>query len=81
MGHCLVSLVGGILSGKGWGNDAWPVVGMVEWRFSGRQMWVVECFGPFPILLVPLLSLHFPYPLDQLSPILPVPLRVPYFPQ
>ena len=55
MRNGLVSLVGGILSGKGWGIDAWPVVGMVEWRFSGRRMWVVECFGPFPILLVPLL--------------------------
>ena len=37
------------------------------WQFSGRRMWVVECFGPFPLLLVPLLSLYFPYPSDQLS--------------
>ena len=38
------------------------------WRFSGRRMWVVKCFGPFPIFPVPLLSLYFPYPSDQLSP-------------
>ena len=51
------------------------------WWFSGRRMWVVECFGPFPILPVPLLSLYSPYPLDQLSLILPVPLHALYFPQ
>ena len=38
------------------------------WRFSGWQMWVVECFDPFPIPPVSLLSLYFPYPSDQLSP-------------
>ena len=63
MRNCLVSL-----GGKGWGIDAWACGGDGGWRFFRRRMWVVECFGPFPILPVPLLSLYFPYPLDQLSP-------------
>ena len=64
------------VSGELLGVSGWE--GMGDWclacggdggrRFSGRRMWVVECFGPFPILPVPLLSLYFPYPSDQLSP-------------
>ena len=30
MGNYLVCLVWGMLGGKGWGIDAWPVVGMVD---------------------------------------------------
>ena len=56
-----------MLGGKGWGIDAWPVVGMVDGGSPADEC-VVECFGPFPILPVPLLSLYFPYPSDQLSP-------------
>ena len=69
MGNGLVSLVGGILSGKGWGNDAWPVVGVV-----GGGSLADKCGVSRALVL-------FPYLLNQLSPILPVPLRVPYIPQ
>ena len=70
--------VGGELLGVyGWGNAGWEGMGDWclacggdgGWRFSGRRMWIVKCFGPFPILPVPLLSLYFPYPSDQLSPL------------
>ena len=30
MGNCLVPLVGGMLCGKGWEVDVWPVVGIVD---------------------------------------------------
>ena len=64
-----------LLSVSGWGDAGWEGMGDwclacgVDggWRFSGRRMWVVEYFGPSPILPVPLLSLYFPYPSDQLS--------------
>ena len=48
VGNCLVSLCWGMLGGKTCGGDG-------GWRFSGTQMWIVECFGPFPIQ-------YFPYP-------------------
>ena len=59
---------GGMPGGKGWGIDAWPGVGMAVLRQINVGCWEIECFGPFPIPPVPLLSLYFPYPSDQLSP-------------
>ena len=50
-------LGGWMLGGKGWGEWCLAYDGYGEWRFSSRRMWVVECFGPFPILPTPLLSL------------------------
>ena len=48
MGNCLVSL-----GGKGWGIDAWPVVGMVD----GGSL-ADECGLSSALVL----SLYFPYP-------------------
>ena len=75
MGNCLVSL-----GGKGWGIDAWPCGGDGGWRFSGRRMWVVEFFGPFTILPVPLLSLYSPYPLACMETVVSHTSCTPYFP-
>ena len=52
MGNCLVSLGRGMLGGKGWRLDTWPVVGM-----DGGSP-AVE--GGLSSALV--LSLYFPYP-------------------
>ena len=82
MGNCLVSLGGEMLSEKGWGIDAWPLAGMVVGGSSTD-----ECGLSSAVVL----SLYFPYPFCPcishthrtkcLHPILPVPLRAPYFPQ
>ena len=72
MGNGLVSLVRGILSGKGWGNDAWPVVGVVGGGFLADECGLSSAL---------VLSLCLSYLSNQLPPILPVPLRVPYIPQ
>ena len=48
MGNCLVSL-----GGKGWGIDAWPVVGMVEGSFQA------DGYGLSSALVF---SLYFLYP-------------------
>ena len=60
-----VSGWGGMLGGKGMVDGGSPAD---EFGLSSALV------GPFPILPVPLLSLYFPYPLDQLSLTLPVPL-------
>ena len=66
MGNCLVSMGGGCWVGRDGGlMPGLSCGGDGGWRFSSRRMWVVECFGPFPILPVPLLSQYFPYPSDQ----------------
>ena len=77
MGNCLLAL-----GGKGWRIDAWPVVGMVD---GGSP---ADVCGLSSALV---LSLYFPYPFCPCishthwtnchPPILPVPLRTPYFPQ
>ena len=77
MGNCLVSM-----GGKGWGIDAWPVVGMVDGGSPADECGLSSAL---------VLSLYFPYPFcpcishthqtNCLPPILPVPLRAPYFPQ
>ena len=82
MGNCLVSLGGGMLSGKGWGIDAWPVVEMVDGSSPADESGLSSAL---------VLSLYFPYPFcpcishthrtNCLPPMLPVPLRAPYFPQ
>ena len=82
MENCLVPLGRGMLGGKGWGIDAWPVVGMVD---GGSP---TDKCGLWSAVV---LSLYFPYPFCPIfshtlrtncpSPILPVPLRAPYFPQ
>ena len=74
MGNCLVSLVWGMLDGKGWGIYAWPVVGMVD---SGSLADECGLLGAlvlshtsrtpsvpvFPIPIGPIVSLpYFPYP-------------------
>ena len=51
MGNRLVSMGGRMLSGKGWGIDAWPVVGMVD----GGSL-VDKC----GLLSALVLSLYFP---------------------
>ena len=76
MRNCLVSLGGGMLGGKGWGIDAWPVVEMVDDGSPADECGLV-------------LSQYFPYPFcsgishtpwtNCLPPILPVPLRALYF--
>ena len=83
MGNCLVSLGRGMLGGKVMGDLCLACGGDGRWRFSGRRMWLVVCFGPFPILPVPLLSLVFPIPLGPIVslPFFPYFLRTPYLPQ
>ena len=68
MGNCLVFLGWGLLGGKGWGIDAWPVVGMVDGGSPADKCGLSSAFVQFHILTVPLLSLYFPYPSGQLSP-------------
>ena len=53
MGNCLVSLGGGMLGEKGWGIDAWPVVGMVD-----DSSLADECGLSSALVL----TLYFPYP-------------------
>ena len=75
-------LSGGMLGVKGWGIDAWPVVGMVDGGFPADECGLSSAL---------VLSLYFPYPIcpcvfhtlrtNCLPPILPVPLCAPYFPQ
>ena len=82
MGNCMVYLDGGMLGGKGWGIDAWPVVGMVDGCSRADKCGLLSAL---------VLSLYFPYPFcpcishthqaNCLPPILPIPLRAPYFPQ
>ena len=70
MGNCLVSL-----GGKGWGIDAWPVVGMVDGGSPADECGLLSAL---------VLSLYFPHPFcpfishthrtNYLPPILPVPL-------
>ena len=70
MGNCLVSLGGGMLGGKGWRIDAWLVVGMVDGGSAADECGLSSdlVLSLYPVLPVPLLSLYFPYSLDQLSP-------------
>ena len=73
-----MSLDEGMLGGKGWGIDAWPVVGMVDGGSSGDECGLLSAL---------VLSLYFPYPFcpcishihwtNCLPPILPVPLLAP----
>ena len=51
MGNCLVSLGGGLLGGKGWGIDAWPMVGMVDGGSPADELSSILVF-----------SLYLPYP-------------------
>ena len=70
------------LGWKGWGIDAWPVEGMVDGGSPAN-----EC----GLLIALVLSLYFLYPFcpyishthwtNCLPPMLPMPLRAPYFPQ
>ena len=53
MGNYLVSLGGGMPGGKGWGIDAWPVVGMVDGGSPAD-----ECELSSALVL----SLYFSYP-------------------
>ena len=70
MGNCLVSLGGGMLGGKGWGIDAWPVVGVVdggslvdECGLSSAYTSRTPSVPVFPIPIGPIVSLpYFPYP-------------------
>ena len=54
-----IGVGGELLDVSGWeGMGDWCLAcgGSGGLRFSGRRMRVVECFGPFPILTVPLIS-------------------------
>ena len=72
MGNCLVSLGWGMLGGKGWGIDAWSVVGIAVLRQANvgcRVLWSFPCTSctpsvpVFPIPIRPIVSLpYFLYP-------------------
>ena len=83
MGGELLGVSGlGVLGGKGWGIDAWPVVGVVDGGSPAD-----ECGLSSALVLSP----YFPFPFcpcishthqtNCLPPILPGTLRAPYFPQ
>ena len=73
---------GGMLCGKGWRIDAWPVVGVLDGDSPAGECGLSKAL---------VLSLYFPYSFfscashthrtNCLPPILPVPLCAPYFPQ
>ena len=68
-----MSLGRGMLGGKGWGIDAWPVVGMVDGGSPADKCGLLSALVLSLLLPVPLLSLYFPYPSDNCLPsILPV---------
>ena len=78
MGNCLVSLGGEMLGEKGWGIDAWAVMGMVD---DGSP--ADECGLSSALFL----SLYFPYPFSpcishthQTNCLPPIPLCASYFP-
>ena len=72
---------GGMLGGKGWGIDAWPVVRMVDVGSPADECGLSSAL---------VLSLYFPYPFcpcishthqtNYLPPVLPIPLCGCYFP-
>ena len=64
MGNCLASV-----GGKGWGIDIWPVVGMMDGGSPAGKCGLSSVL----VLSLYFLSLYFPNPSDQLSPIFPVP--------
>ena len=82
MENCLLSLCGGMLGGKGWGIDAWPVVGMVDGGSPAGKCGLSSAL---------VLSIYFLYPFcpcishthraNWIPLVLPVPLHAPYFPQ
>ena len=69
MGGELLGVSGwGVLGRKGWGIDAWPVVGVVDGGSPADECGLSSALVFSLYFSYPRLSLYFPYPSDQLFP-------------